>query len=185
MKNSYKLKKCVLAGLLTAIAVLLISFIRIPIFPWASFLVLDGGDIPLLLCGFLLGPGWGIIAVVAAAVIQGLLYSNDGIIGILMHVISSGAFIFVSAFVYKKVHTYKGAWLSLGLGSLALIVVMIPFNLFVTSAYYNMPVSAVAAMLPTAIIPFNIIKGIVNSLILILIYKPLSNSLKKINWLSL
>ena len=185
MKNSYNLRKCVLAGLLTAIAVILISFIRIPIFPWASFLILDGGDIPLLLCGFLLGPVWGFIAVVVSAVLQTLLYSQDGVIGMFMHIVSSGAFVVVSALIYKKVHTYKGAWLSLGLGTLALILVMIPFNLFVTSAYYNMPVSAVAAMLPTAILPFNLIKGAANSIVLILIYKPISKSLKKITWLHL
>ena len=185
MKNSSALKKCVLAGLLTAIAVLLISVIRIPIIPTASFLVLDGGDIPLLLCGLLLGPVWGFMAVIVASFIQAMVFSSDGLIGMFMHIVSSGAFVAVAAIIYKKFHTYKGAWAALISGGLAMILVMIPFNLFITSAYYGMPVSAVAAMLPTAIIPFNVIKAIANIIIIILIYKPISKSLKKIHWLSM
>ena len=185
MKNSFTLKKCVLAGILTAIAVLLISIIRIPIIPAASFLVLDGGDIPLLLCGLLLGPVWGTMAVIIASFIQAMLFSADGLIGMFMHIVSSGAFVVVSSLIYKKFHTLKGAWAALISGGISMILIMIPFNLFITSAYYGMPVSAVADMLVPAIIPFNAIKAVVNIVIILLIYKPISKSLKKIHWLSI
>ena len=41
------------------------------------------------------------------------------------------------------------------------------------------PREAVAAMLPTVFFPFNLIKGLLNAVILILIYKPVVRGLRK------
>ena len=50
-------------------------------------------------------------------------------------------------------------------------------NLIVTPTYMGAPVSAVAAMLPTVIIPFNLVKAGANSILTFLLYKRLSGLL--------
>lgn len=181
MKNM-SLKKIVLAGIFTALSIVLISFVRIPIFPAFPFLILDGGDLPILLSGFLLGPWWGLAVTVAASLIQAFVFSTDGIIGGLMHIIASGTFVVISSYVYKKWHTIKGALLALIFGGIAMMIVMIPANLFITSYYYKMTVEAVAAMLVFPLIPFNAVKAIMNTIIIMLIYKPISRVLHKVDW---
>jgi len=66
----------------------------------------------------------------------------------------------------------------LAAGSTAMVLIMIPMNLFFTVRFYGVPYDAVVAMLPTAILPFNLIKSLANSLLVILVYKPLSRFLK-------
>jgi riboflavin transporter FmnP len=58
--------------------------------------------------------------------------------------------------------------------------VMMLANLLITPHYMNVPTEAVAALIPTLLLPFNLIKAILNAAIVLLLYKPLSNILKKI-----
>ena len=110
------LHKIVLAGILTALAVVMIALIRFPIIPTAEFLVFDGGDIPILMSGLLLGPWWGLAVTVIASLIQGFLLSPDGIVGAVMHIISSGVFVVVTSLLYRKWHSRGGALASLSIG---------------------------------------------------------------------
>lgn len=73
------LHKIVLAGILTALAVVMIALIRFPIIPTAEFLVFDGGDIPILMSGLLLGPWWGLAVTVIASLIQGSAFAGRGL----------------------------------------------------------------------------------------------------------
>ena len=53
------------------------------------------------------------------------------------------------------------------------------WNYLLTPIYMGYPREAVAAMLPTVFFPFNLIKGLLNAVILILIYKPVVRGLRK------
>ena len=57
------------------------------------------------------------------------------------------------------------------------VIVMCIMNLIVTPVYMGAPRSAVAAMLPTVIIPFNLVKAGVNSLLTFILYKRISGLL--------
>ena len=116
---------------------------------------------------------------VIVSVVQAFTVSAaSGWVGMVMHIISTGALVVISGIIYKKFHTFKGAFAALAAGSISMVLVMIPMNLFFTVRFYGVPYDAVVAMLPTAILPFNIIKSLTNSLIVILVYKPLSRFLK-------
>ena len=58
-------------------------------------------------------------------------------------------------------------------------VIMCVMNLIVTPHYMGAPVSAVVAMIPTVIIPFNLLKAGINSLITFLVYKRISGLLHR------
>jgi riboflavin transporter FmnP len=47
--------------------------------------------------------------------------------------------------------------------TLVMTVVMAAVNLLVDPWYFKMPVAAVKAMIATAIIPFNLLRGLINS----------------------
>ena len=60
-----------------------------------------------------------------------------------------------------------------------MVLIMIPANLVITTNFYGMPLEAVKASLPVAVIPFNLIKAGINCLVTFIIYKPISNFIKR------
>lgn len=183
MNKKTVLQKTVLAGLFTALSLVLIALIRIPIIPAAPWLVLDGGDIPALLAGFLLGPWWGLAVNVASSLIQGFAFSSDGIVGAAMHILSTGLFVVLSGALYRRFHTFRGALLSLLAGAAAFIAVILPVNVLITPAFYGMPTQAVVDLILPALLPFNAIKAAVNIALVLLLYKPISRAVKSFGWL--
>jgi len=171
-------KKLTKIAMLSAVSVLLVAILHFPIIPNAPFLEYDMADVPLLIIGFMYGPLYALISTIVVSVIQGMtLSAASGWVGIIMHIIATGTLTVVSSFIYQKNKNKKNAIIGLALGALCMILVMIPSNLFFTVKFWGMKYEAVLAMLPTAIIPFNIIKSVLNSLIVALIYKRLKKLL--------
>jgi len=177
-----KTNRLVRIAVLSALSIVLVVLIKFPIIPSAPFLEYEPGDVPMLVAAFMYGPMAGIIMTVIVSAIQAFTVSAaSGWVGLVMHVIATGTFVVVSGAIYKKYHTFKGAFAALAAGSISMVLVMIPSNLFFSVRFYGIPYDVVMAMLPTAILPFNLIKSLANSLIVILVYKPLSRFLKGID----
>lgn len=171
--------KMVRMAVLSALAIVLMLLFRFPIIPAAPYLEYDPADIPVLVGGFMLGPVAGLIVTIIVSFIQTITVSSgSGWVGLVMHIIATGALVVVASVVYRKVHTFKGAILALILGSITMTAVMIPAN-FILSPLYGVPVEAVKAGLWVAIVPFNLLKSTINSVITLLLYKPLSRFFKK------
>lgn len=169
--NTNKITK---TGVLSALAIVLIILIRFPIIPGVTYLEYDAGDVPLLIISFLLNPLYALISVVIVSVIQGITISaQSGWVGIIMHIIASGTLVVVAGYIYKKFHSIKGAIMALLAGTIAMALIMIPSNLYFTVKYWGIPYEGVVAMLPTAILPFNLAKALINSAIVFALYKPL------------
>jgi riboflavin transporter FmnP len=159
-------------GVLAALSIVLMMLIHFPIIPAAAFLEYEPADVPILIGGFLFGPLAGFIITVVVALIQAFTVSAaSGWVGFVMHVIATGTLVMVSSFIYKHLHTFKGAIAALAAGALCMTLVMIPSNLFFSVRFFNIPYDTVKGMLLTAIIPFNLIKAVINSVIVILVYK--------------
>ena len=168
-------------GMLVAIAIVLVSIIHIPIIPAVPFLEYDPADIPILLGTFAFGPIWGLVLTIVTSVLQGLTVSaQSGVYGILMHIIATGVFSLVSGLIYryKKVKTKKHAIIGLLLGSISMVLVMIPANLLITPYFLSTTKEVVVALLP-GIILFNAIKAGINSVVTFLVYKKVSPFLHK------
>jgi len=165
-------------AVLTAMSVLLVYLIHLPIFPAAPFLEYDPADIPILIGTFMFGPVGGIVLTAIVCVIQGLTVSaQGGIIGIVMHFIATGSFALVAGIIYDRMHTRRGAVIALVVGSLTMVAMMIGLNLVLTPIFMGVPYEAVKAMILPIILPFNLIKTGINSVVTFMVYKAVSKVL--------
>ncbi len=169
--------KLVKLAMLTAVSVILLMIIRIP-WPAAPFLVYDPADVPIYIAAFAFGPFEGLLVTLVVCLIQAFGLGGDGLYGFLMHFVATGIVALVIGFMYKRKRTKKTAVVSLVTAVILTTAVMCVMNIFVTSAYMGMPKMAVVTMLPTVIIPFNLIKAGVNSLLTFILYKRISPLLR-------
>lgn len=166
-------------GVLSALSLVLMLLIRLPIIPAAPFLEYEPADVPILIGAFLYGPIPGFIMAVVVSLVQAMTVSaGSGWIGALMHVISTGAFAIVAGTIYKKKHTFKGAILALSVGVIVSTTLMVGLNLVFTPIFMKVPLEVVKAMILPAILPFNLLKGIMNSALVCLVYKPVGKILR-------
>jgi len=165
-------------GMLTAVAYVVMLLSKA--LPQVSgFLQLDLKDTVICIGGFVFGPLSAAVISIVVAVVEMFTVSDTGPIGLIMNVLATCAFCCTAAFVYKKMHTKKGAVIGLSLGVVCLTVVMLLWNYLITPIYMHMDRSVVAAMLPTVFLPFNVVKGGLNMALILLLYKPVVTALRK------
>ena len=179
MKKSNEILRMTQMGVLTAVAIVLVALVRIPLIPVAQFLVYDMADVPVLIGTLLLGTVPGLIILLLVSVIQMLLFSADGWIGLVMHFVASGALVVLVGLFYRRRRKMRDAILGMVLGTVAMTAVMIPMNLIFTVEFLNTPRQVVVDMLVPAIIPFNLLKGGLNCIIAGLLFQALTPFLKK------
>ena len=169
-------KQMVTMAMMAALAYLLMVVIRIPI---VSFLKYEPKDVVITIGGFIFGPVSAFLISLIVSIVEMFTVSETGWIGAVMNLVSTCSFACTAALVYKKKHTLKGAVLGLVLGVVAMVIVMLLWNYLLTPIYMGYPREAVAAMLPTVFLPFNLLKGGLNAAITMLLYKPVVISLRK------
>ena len=165
-------------GIMVAVSIVLLMIVRIP-FPPAPFLVYDPADIPIYITAFAFGPVEGLLVTLVVCIIQAFLLGGDLFYGFIMHFVATGIVAVIIGMMYKKNKTRKTAVTALITGVIVATIVMCIMNLIVTPKYMGAPVSAVAAMIPTVIIPFNLLKAGINSLVTFLVYKRISGLLRR------
>lgn len=171
-----KTRKLVTMGMLTALAYLMVVLIRIPV---VMFLSYEPKDIAIVIAGFIYGPLESFLISLVVSLLEMVTISSTGWIGAVMNLVSSCAFACTAAAIYKHKHTLKGAIIGLLCGVAAMVAVMLLWNYWLTPIYMGYPREAVAAMLPTVFLPFNLLKGGLNAAITMLLYKPLVRGLRK------
>ena len=144
--NRWSTRVLVTIALLCAISVLL-TFVEFPLLPGVAWLSYDASFMPAMVCGFAYGPAAGLACGVISVVAHGILFAD--FTGALMN------FLVVIGYVLP-------AMAVLG-------------NLVVTPAWLGVPVDAVVAMIVPILIPFNLAKGILNSVLTLIVYKAISN----------
>ncbi|MDR2131773.1 MAG: ECF transporter S component [Clostridiales Family XIII bacterium] len=158
------------------IVMLLSHLIPITLF---GFLKLDFSDIVTVIGGFIFGPLAALFISAVVSFVESITISSTGPIGFVMNILSTAAFACVAAFVYKRKQTMSGAVAALASGVLAMTAVMLLWNYIITPLYMSIPRAQVAAMLLTAFLPFNIVKGSINAALTLLLYKPLVTALRR------
>lgn len=86
-------------------------------------------------------------------------------------------FVVPAALIYRTMHSFKGALLGLAASVVAAVVLAIVGNLLITPLYSGVPVEAVMAMIVPILTPFNLIKGLLNAVLTLVVYKSVSNLL--------
>ncbi len=163
-------------ALMTALSLVLLTIVRLP-WPAAPFLVYDPADVPIYISSFAFGPVPGLIVTFVVCFIQAFVLGGDGIYGFAMHFVATGIVAVIIGFIYSRHKTRKTAAMALVIGVLVTTAVMCVMNIFVTSAFMGVDKSVVIAMLVPVIIPFNLVKAGVNSLLTMLLYKRISGFL--------
>ena len=178
MSRTEKTARMAKMAMLAAISLVLMLLIRIP-FPPAPFLVYDPADIPIIISAFAFGPLAGLGITFVVSFIQAFALAGDGLIGFFMHLAATGSFVLVAGLLYRKHKTKRMAIIALVSGIIVMSVTMVGWNLLITPIYMGIPREAVAAMILPIVLPFNLLKAGINSMICFLIYKPIAKYLHK------
>ncbi|MBQ7954094.1 MAG: ECF transporter S component [Clostridia bacterium] len=173
-----KLKKLTITAMLAAMAYILMFVSKI-IPAVEGFLQYDAKDVVITIGGFILGPLYALIISLVVSLLEFLTVSGTGFIGLVMNIVSTATFACVASFIYRRKKTLFGAFLSLGLATIVLTAVMLLWNYYITPLYMNIPRNVIIPMLPTVFLPFNIVKGLINSGFILFTYRPVVAALQK------
>lgn len=192
-RQAARTHRLAVAGMLSAVAFILM-YVEFPIpalIP--SFIKLDVSDLPELLAAFALGPIWGVVVTLAKNLLFSILHgTSSNYVGELCNFLLGSVFSFTAGLIYHHGKTRKSALLGAVAGAALMAVVSVPVNYFVVyPAYvvvYGMPMEAIVGMYqairPNADslmkclvmfnLPFTFCKGLLDVALCFLIYKPLS-----------
>ncbi len=170
----------------------LLMLIEVPIlFIAPEFIKMDISELPTLLGAFTMGPIYGVLICglknILHIVIRG---TTTGGVGELSNFIIGSVFAFVSASIYRKNKTYKRAIIGLTSGVLIMTALSMVSNYYVIFPLYAkiIPMEAIIGMgsavsekvtdlwsfMVYCILPFNLLKGLITSALMMLVYKKLS-----------
>ncbi|MBQ1436465.1 MAG: ECF transporter S component [Ruminococcus sp.] len=176
--NSYSKGKMIAAmAMLTALAVVADIFLRLPNI--AGFLTYEPKDVILTIGAFIFGPVAGLIMALVVCTVEMVTVSSTGVIGLLMNFLASATFVGVASVIYYRKKTMSRAVIGLAAGSLSMIAVMLLWNYIMTPIFMGVPREAVLDMFLPVLIPFNGIKALLNSALVLLLYKGVVTALRK------
>ncbi|MEE1295678.1 MAG: ECF transporter S component [Bifidobacterium sp.] len=161
-------------ALFTALA-MAVSFIEIPLMPAAPWLKYDPSGVVCLLAGFAYGPSAAVIVSVLGFLPH--VFTNPW--GSLMAILVALALSVPAALIYRRKRTRGSAALGLAVGSIVALVVALASNLVVTPMYAHMSMADVARMVVPILLPFNLLKFVLNDVVTFLVYKPVSKLLDR------
>lgn len=172
-----RIQRMVGIACLGALAFILMLF-EFPVIPVASYLKIDFSDIPVLLGGYIYGPFAGAMVAVIKCLLHAMVngFSIGDMIGVTSDLISSLALLLPFCFVWHHQEwSFKRQMLvAIPLATVVLTVVMSLLNLWVLTPLYmavwhwqsSMPVAKLVAV---GVLPFNIIKGLLITVVFALI----------------
>ena len=176
------------SALMTALAIVLSYFPEIPLAFFAPWLKLDFSFTPLLLLGFSVGPGMMLIALLVTNLVH-LLGGTTGGPGELANFIIGLAFLLPPTLMYQRNKTRKNALVGMLVGIALLVIAGVFANRYILLPVFfrgnleeemmkrNMSLNG---YLIGAVVPFNLIKGLINSLMVFGLYKRLSILMKEV-----
>ncbi len=185
-RNLFSTKQMVTLALLSALAFALMM-IHLP-FKYLGFLELEFSDVPAVLAALLYGPAAGVVVELIKNIIKALINTTTGGVGELANFLISACYVIPLGFLFKKLKGKYKTILSFTAGVTGFIIAGILINYFITVPLYatlfggiDVVVGAAAATVPAikdlativilGITPFNVVKGIVVSLVGYTVYK--------------
>ena len=184
-------RKLVVTAMLASLATVLMLF-EIPLpFIAPPFYEMDFSEVPVLIGAFSMGPGAGVIIEAIKILINLIMNGTDtGGVGEIANFVIGCAYILPAAIIYKRKKTKGNAILSMVIATITMAVLSVFINAYVMIPIYSafMPLDQIIQMgkdiVPLitntltfcvfCVAPFNIIKGVLVSIITTFIYKPLS-----------
>ncbi len=189
-------RKMAIIGVFSAVSfVLMLLEFPLPFAP--SFYKFDFSDMPALVGGFAAGPFAGVmiefIKILLKLVIKG---TSSGFVGEIANFVVGAAFVVPATIIYRLRKTRKTALISCIVGTLCITLAGSSLNAFFLLPAYaiiygcdinafvemgtsiNPAITNITTFYLLAVAPFNLVKGIVDSVITFVLYKHISPILK-------
>ena len=196
-KMNFGTREIATIGMLGAIATVLMLF-EIPL-PFAPpFYEIDFSEVPVLIGCFAMGPLAGVLIELVKILLNFVLNGTvTAGVGEVANFCIGCAFCVPAGIIYERMKTKKGAVVSLISGTLAMTILGCFINAYVMLPTYakafHMPIDALIAMgtevnagitdlftfVMFAVVPFNLLKGVLVSIIVLLVYKKISPIIKR------
>ena len=199
MKKVFTTKNLVLMAMFSALAAVLMLW-EFPIpFIAPNFYEIDLSEIPILVGSFIMGPVSGVIMEAIKTILKLLIKgTSTAYVGDFANFCVGVCLVVPASIIYQKHKTKKNAFIGMLVGTLFMAVAGVVLNYFIMIPFYvkafGMPLEAIigagAKIQPlvtnklsftiVCVAPFNIVKGIIVSLVTALIYKHISAFVKTI-----
>jgi riboflavin transporter FmnP len=173
-KKNNTVRRMVMLAMFTAMAYVIMLLIHIKV----GFLTMDVKDAVITLCGLYFGPASALLIAIVVPLLE-LATSDTGLYGLIMNMLGSVSFSVTVSLFYKWKKTIWGALMGLLSGVAVMTAVMLMANLFITPYYMGTTMAAVRELIPALLLPFNLLKGMINAGAVLLLYKPMSRALRK------
>lgn len=170
-----KTKKLTTIGMLCALAYAAAAVGRIPL---VLFLKYDPKDIIIATGGLLFGPLTALSIALIVSLVEMVTISGNGLLGCLMNIISSCSFACTAAWIYKKKRDLSGAVIGLFCGWGCMVSAMMFWNYLISPIYMGCSREEAAQLLLPAFLPFNLIKGGINTAVTMILYRPVAAALR-------
>ncbi|MCK9477637.1 MAG: ECF transporter S component [Candidatus Muirbacterium halophilum] len=177
-QKNYDLRKLINISIFSVLGFLIMFFTEISVFPAAFFLKYDCSEITSLLIAFKYGPQAGILTVIIRNMLFFMMKEGGGLAGIIASTFSSVLFVLIASLYYSKRKNMNTVYLSLFFAIIINAAAMVPINYSLITYIYKIPVDMGSTII-YGVIPFNIFKGILNSVILLFVYKKIWRFLEK------
>ncbi len=174
--STMRLRRLTAVSLFCALAYICLFFLKFKV----SFLTFDLKDAIMAIGGMYFGPLSAVAMPAAVSLLEFLTISDTGMYGLIMNFLSSFTFCFVASVIYKLRKNISGALIALASAVVCTVAVMIGANLVITPYYLGVQTAELVGMIPALLLPFNLIKGLVNASVVMLLYKPFSTALKSV-----
>ena len=175
-------KRLITISMLSAVAFVL-TFIKFPLPFIPPYLTLDFSDVPTLLATFLLSPIAGIIVALIKNILNFLFNIGDPV-GPVANFLAGVSFLLSWYYVYRKRKNNRSLIYGLITGTIVMTIVLSILNYFVLLPLYGMifnlgdVLNNVKIVIVSGVIPFNLIKGIIISIIFVLLFRRLRHIIK-------
>lgn len=194
-KIMFTTRNMIIIAMMSAVSLVLMMLdFSVPFAP--AFLKMDISDLPAILVTFMMGPVEGTVVAVIKVLLKLIVKGTDtAFVGEIFNVVGAVSYVLPAALVYHFKKGKSGAVLAMVAGTLVVSITSIFGNLYVTfpmfSKLYGIPMDAIISMgtainsritdlftmMLFAVMPFNLFKYGVVSVITFLVYKRLKKVL--------
>lgn len=169
--GAWSTRRIATTALFCALAFVL-TFVEIPIFPPAPWLMYDPSGIVAFVGALAFGPSTGAIVVILPWVLKTLFSFN--VWGHLMAIVAGVALCVPAAIIARRVGGTRGLIAGMVVGAVIALATCIGGNIVVTPLYTAVSTADVIAMIVPILLPFNALKIVINCVVTALIQKPIS-----------
>lgn len=196
MNGNSKVKKMAIVGLMGGLSMILMMF-KFPLPFMPPFMDFDLSGLLEIIGGFMLGPVAAVFIILVKLLLKLVIMGSTSMLtGEIQNFILSCAYVLPAVFVYRRHKTKKLAVEGMLLGTVVCAVVAVFTNLYMIIPFYvnlfGMSMDSIIEMCSKVnplmkdaltlalfgVVPFNLIKNGITSLLTLIIYKKISKPIK-------